>query len=237
MWAAAFGAFGLRMEVPHTQLRPAAPVVEIYGEDSAVFDGTIGVRGHESRQSQSCSSKCSIENIESSPRATFITFVRGASKDSVPRESQEETQISEGVTPTDKVATCVLGHLGDFCNLIDALSSVFAVCVSASDSFYCDGKCASPTIGQCLTSNITIQLLAVCVAGNPVAWNMLMMKCCAIFFWMIFRETCMQMLQRYAVAGWLGTKGRFSESGAAAAAVLLQRGAGNDSQWFTMVHR
>lgn len=58
------------MEVPHTQLRPAAPVVEIYGEDSAVFDGTIGVRG--------------------------------ASKDSVPRESQEETQISEGVTPTDK---------------------------------------------------------------------------------------------------------------------------------------
>jgi hypothetical protein len=54
---------------------------------------------------------------------------------------------------------------------------------------------------------------------------------------MIFRETCMQMLQRYAVAGWLGMKGSFSESGAAAAAVLLQRGAGNDSQWFTMVHR
>ena len=43
----------------------------------------------------------------------------------------------------------------------------------------------------------------------------------------------MQMLQRYAVAGWLGTKGRFSESGAAAAAVLLQRGAGNGSLWFT----
>ena len=183
MWAVAFGSFGLRMEVPHTQLRPAAPVVEIYGEDSAVFDGTIGVRGHESRQSQSCSSKCSIENIESSPRATFV---RGASKDSVPRESQEETQISEGVTPTDKVATCVLGHFGDFyCNFIDALSSVCSQYVSVLQilmTFYCDGKCASPTIGQCLTSNITIQLLAVCVAGNPVAWNMLMMKCCAIFF-------------------------------------------------------
>ena len=101
------------MEVPHTQLRPAAPVVEIYGEDAAVFHSTMGVRGHESPRE---SRLVFFVSLCAALEPPLLYLCSGASKDSVQRESPqlEETHTSEGVmTPTDKeVATCVRVRFG-----------------------------------------------------------------------------------------------------------------------------
>ena len=75
---------------------------------------------------RAASKSCSI--LPSHKKSEEIFVLKGASKDSVPREPpqlEETQQTSEGVMPTDKEVgtdgTCVFGHVGDFgCNFVDA---------------------------------------------------------------------------------------------------------------------